>query len=120
MSDRYDGVSSLRRIDIPFNWSDGSYAVTFRNLSGKQMWLARAAVVQGTTAGSSTAGVFTLTLPTADYVITTPATFPVGGVAAMDAVGDEIIPIDGTVLGTVTTASGSAKDATLQLHYWGA
>lgn len=111
---------TLRTVEFKFNWSDGAGApICFLRNEGERAWtFARAEIVQGTTAGSVTAGVVALNLPTTHYTMTTPAAFPVGGVTSVNPIGQERIDLGDYIQATATTASGSAKDATLRLHYW--
>jgi hypothetical protein len=119
MSRRLDGVLTSFPIEFNRTWftgastySDGVYAFQWQNLSESPVYFERFEVINGTTAGTTTAAVVTCATPNCDYVVTCPAT----GMAALqplpavDAIGKDAIPPNGMIIVKITTAPAAAKE----------
>jgi len=97
-------------------WQDtvGEF-LTWTNYAPHAVTFQRFEVVNGTTAGSSTAGVVTVNTPNAEYVVTGPVTMPAGHPISMDGIGLDRIEEGETIKAVVTTKAGSAKEFKFRL-----
>jgi hypothetical protein len=114
-------MNYLPPLEFRFNWLDGGSPAaetgdpvfTWVNRTGCPVVFERFEIVNGTTAGTTTAGVVTLATPNADYAATMPGTTTITalGVGWVDAFCEDVIDRDEALTVTITTAPTAAKEA---------
>lgn len=108
-------------MEFNFNWldcgnpaaEDGSHIFSWKNNTGYPVCFERFEVINGTTAGTVTAGVVTLSTTDTDYVATMPGgtTITALGTGYVQSFADDVINPDDTISVTITTAPTTAKEA---------
>lgn len=119
MSRRLDGILTSFPIEFNRTWftgastyTDGVYVLQWQNLSQSPVYFERFEVINGTTAGTTTAPVVTCETPNCAYVSTCPATAlaALQPMPAVDAIGEDAILPDGMITVKITTAPAAAKE----------
>lgn len=107
----------IRTIEVTGMWTDTVTASFFEwtNYAPHAVAFQRCEFINGTTAGSSDAGVITVSTPNCDYTLTGPATLPAGHPIYCDNIGLDRIEEGQTIKAVMTAAAGSGKEFKFRL-----